>query len=217
MKSIYLTSTILLIFTSLVFSQNSKSDSTQNPVPDYKFSVSTTYLTFMNFGGPEETNTHHVEFHFDYKFTPKDRIGIKVASWELFAPMGIQVWDSLFLNESEFFPGKLKERGTGISYQRMLWKGLFATVEVLPLIKTYYDADKLEIGHGFKLYTTYHLGYHISLFKNRAFIEPQIHCNWWPIDTNAPQSFAVKENKHVNYFLFEPNLYLGININSKKK
>ena len=43
----------------------------------YKFSVGTTWLTFLNFG-KEETNTHHYEFHFGYKLTPKDKIGIKV-------------------------------------------------------------------------------------------------------------------------------------------
>jgi hypothetical protein len=33
------------------------------------------------------------------------------------------------------------------------------------------------------------LGYHISLFKNRIFIEPQIRCQYWPIDIYTPQGF----------------------------
>ena len=43
--------------------------------------------------------------------------------------------------ESEFYPGHVRETGIGITYQRMLWKGLFATVEVLPQFQTYLDLD----------------------------------------------------------------------------
>jgi hypothetical protein len=146
-----------------------------------------------------------------YRLTPKDKIGIKVATWQLFAPMGIQMWDPLFRDESEFYPGKLKEMGIGVTYQRILWKGLFIAAEIYPLRKTYLDENKEEIGNGFKLYTSYHLGYHVPLFKNRLYIEPQFHCNYWPIDTNTPQSFKEMDDKWNNYFLFEPNLYLGIN------
>jgi hypothetical protein len=186
-------------------------NSNKGTAPDYKFSVSTTYLSFLNFG-EEKTNTHMYEFHFGYKITPKDRIGIKVATWSLFAPMGIALWDSLFLNESEFLPGRLRESGIGITYQRILWKGLFTSIEILPLLKTYLDKDNKKIGNGFKLYTSYHLGYHIPLLKNRLFIEPQIHCNYWPIDTKIPPGFKEKERKWNNYFLFEPNLYIGVNL-----
>jgi hypothetical protein len=207
---------IILIFAlsvTLVFSQNlSKRERGTNKgtVPDYKFSVSTPWLTFANFG-PEETNTHHYEFHFGYRITPKDKIGIKVAIWSLFEPMGIP-WGPYLMNESEFYPGRIRETGIGITYQRILWKGLFAAIEILPQLKTYLDEDNKKIGNGFKLYTTYHLGYHIPLFKDRLYIDPQIHCNYWPIDSKGPQGFEEKEIKwSKNYFLFEPNLYIGVN------
>lgn len=179
--------------------------------PVYHFFAHTTYLSFLNFG-EEKTNTHMYEFHFGYAITPRDKIGVKAATWKLFAPMGIPLWDPDFQKESQFFPGKLVERGIGITYQRLLWKGLFAQIEILPLWKTYLDTNDNKIGDGFKLYTTYHAGYHFSLFKNRLYLEPQIHCNYWPIDTKAPQGFQEKENKWNNYFLFEPNLYIGVNL-----
>lgn len=213
MKKILATTLLIATFTTLAFDQataQSEKGNIKYPKPYHKFSVSTTYLIFTNFG-PEKTNTHMCEFHFGYKLTPKDKIGIKVASWELFAPMGIQMWDPLFQKESEFFPDKLSESGIGVTYQRMLWKGLFAAVEILPLWKTYLNENKEKIDDGFKLYTSYHVGYHISFLKNRFFIEPQVHCNYWPIDTKAPQGFEAKERKWSNYFLFEPNLYIGVN------
>lgn len=127
--------------------------------------------------------------------------------------MGILWWDGLLEkldSQTEFYPGYLRETGLGISYQHMLWKGLFATVEVLPPIKTYSNEVNSKIANGFKLYTSYHIGYHVPFFKNRMFIEPQIHCQNWMIDTNTPAQFKELDRKWRNYFLFEPNLYLGV-------
>lgn len=212
MKKLISTTVMIAVFTTLAFSQNStqtERGTTKGAVPYHKFSVSTPWLTFANFG-PEETNTYMCEFHLGYKITPKDRIEIKVASWSLFEPMAIP-WGPHKMQESEAYPGRLEENGIGITYQRLLWKGLFTQIEILPLWKTYLDENKKKIDDGFKLYTSYHLGYHIPLFNNRFYLEPQVHCNYWPIDSKAPQSFQEKESKWNNYFLFEPNLYIGIN------
>jgi hypothetical protein len=213
MKKLISTTLMIAMLATIAFSQNPSQKVRRNAnetVPFYKFSVSTTYLTFDNFG-PEETNVHMYEFHFGYKITSKDVIGIKVATWKLFEPMGIPFWDPLLMKESEFYPGRLRESGIGVTYQHTLWKGLFTSIEILPLLKTYLDENNRKIGNGFKFYTTYHLGYHIPLFKGRLFLEPQIHCNYWPIDTNIPQGFKEKESKWNNYFLFEPNLFIGVN------
>ena len=177
-----------------------------------KFSVGTTYYSFENFG-EEKTNTHHYELHAGYKLTPKDKIGIKAATWKMFAPMGMPMQEQLKFDEENFYSGRLRETGLGVTYQRMLWKGLFATVEILPQLKTYLDSNGEKIGNGFKLYSSYHLGYHFAFFRNRVYVEPQIHCQYWPIDTNTPQSFKDKDREWNNYFLFEPNLYIGFKFN----
>jgi hypothetical protein len=208
MKTLVSTILAIALFATTSFGQNKMKDS--DKLLNYKFSVSTTYLAFANFGA-EETNTHHYEFHFGYNLTSKDKIGFKVATWKLFAPMGMPMKEQLKFDESNFYPGRLSETGLGFIYQRILWKGLFASIEILPLYKTYLDENDNKVDNGFKLYTTYHLGYHIPLFKNRAFLEPQIHCNYWPVDSKGPQGFEEKESKWNNYLLFEPNLYLGIN------
>lgn len=207
------TTLLLAMLLTQAFCQNSDQSiklSKRDSIPDYKFSVGTTFLSFTNFE-TEKTNTQHYELHFRYKFSQKDRIGIKIATWKMFAPMGMPILEQLKFDERNFYPGRLREDGIGITYQRMLWKGLFTTVEIMPQLKTYIDKDRNKIGNGFKLYTSYHLGYHISMLKNRLWIEPQIHCQYWPIDTNTPGSFKEKESKWNNYFLFEPNIYIGIN------
>ena len=193
---------ILILFLELPsFSQNK----------DYKFSISTTYLSFVNFG-EEKTNTQHYELQFKYHLTAKDILGVKVATWKMFAPMGMPIQEQLKFDENNFYPGRLRESGIGISYQRMLWKGLFTAVEVLPQLTTYIDEDENKISNGFKLYSSYHLGYRISFLKNRMYIEPQVHCNYWPVNTNVPAVFKNKESEWNNFFLFEPNLYIGVRL-----
>ena len=182
---------------------------------DLKYRVSFPAIILGNIGkGGERTNTQHIELHVKRELDAKNIVGIKLATWRLFQPMGIQWWDGLLDkidSETEFYPGYLRETGIGISYQRMLWKGLFASVEVLPQYKTYLDLDNKKIANGFKLYTSYHVGYHFAFGKKKQFfIEPQFHTNVWHFDTNTPESFKQLDNKWKSYFLFEPNLYIGI-------
>ncbi len=163
----------------------------------------------------DRTHTQHIELHVKRNLDNKNIVGLKFATWRLFQPMGINWWDGLLDkidSQSEFYPGHVRETGVGITYQRMLWKGLFATVEVLPLFKTYLDEDKEKIDNGFKLYNSYHLGYHLAFGKNKRFyVEPQVHFQHWMFDTNTPDGFKQLNDKWNNYFFFEPNIYLGIN------
>lgn len=212
MKKLFI---ILLTFCALQIVSQSKQDTLVKSKKEYKYRVSFPAIILGNIGkGGERTNTKHIEFHIKRELNDKNIIGIKFATWRLFQPMGIQWWDGLLDkidSQSEFYPGYLKETGLGVSYQRMLWNGLFASIEVLPLYKTYQDENHNKIANGFKLYTSYHIGYHIAFGKKkRIFIEPQIHFQNWVFDTNTPEAFKQLDNKWKSYFLFEPNLYIGI-------
>lgn len=163
----------------------------------------------------DRQNTQMIELHVKRNLDSKNVVGVKFATWRLFQPMGITWWDGLLdklETESEFYPGHVRETGIGISYQRMLWKGLFATVEVLPQFQTYLDLDGNKLGNGFKVYNSYHIGYHIAFGKNkRIFIEPQVHCQHWMFDNTAPEGFKQLDDKWRDYFLLEPNIYVGVN------
>lgn len=206
----------LSLFTFHGFAQQISESSNQSD-NELKYRVSFPAIILSNIGdGGKRTNTQHIELHVKRELDAKNIVGVKFATWRLFQPMGIQWWDGLtdkIDSETEFYPGYLRETGIGISYQRMLWKGLFASVEVLPLYKTYLDLDEKKIANGFKLYNSYHIGYHFAFGKKKQFfIEPQFHCNVWHFDTNTPDSFKQLDNKWDSYFLFEPNLYIGIKI-----
>jgi hypothetical protein len=200
--------TLLLIGSSVCTSAQTKgkNDSTRYK----KYYVSTSYLSFTNWIGVE--NIAMYELFVSYRPTSKDIIGIKAVTWHLYQPLGIPLWDPALLSETdeEWYSGRLRESGIGFRYQRFLWKGMFAALEVVPMHKKFIDENKKKVGTGFRLYTSYHLGYHFSFMKDRVFIEPQLHCNYWPIDSKGPQGFKVKEAKWNNYFLFEPNMYIGM-------
>ncbi|EDP94174.1 hypothetical protein KAOT1_04867, partial [Kordia algicida OT-1] len=204
----------LILFTLHGFAQQVSEQEKYNN-NDLKYRMSFPAIILGNIGkGGERTNTKHIELQVKRELDTKNIIGVKFATWRLFQPMGIQWWDGLtnkIDSKAEFYPGHLRETGIGISYQRMLWKGLFASIEVLPLYKTYLNLGDKKIANGFKLYNSYHVGYHFAFGKKKQFfIEPQFHCNVWHFDTNTPESFKQLDNKWDSYFLFEPNLYIGI-------
>jgi hypothetical protein len=208
---------ILLMFCTLnVFAQSNSPMGTETKVT-HKYRVSLPVITLPQLftkSWDDRTHTQHIELHIKRNLDDKNILGLKLATWRLFQPMGITWWDGLpdkIESESEFYPGHVRASGIGITYQRMLWKGLFATVEVLPQFQTYLDENDKKVGDGFQLYNSYHLGYHIAFGKQkRFFIEPQVHCQHWMFDNNAPEGFRELDDKWRSYFLFEPNLYFGI-------
>jgi hypothetical protein len=121
-----------------------------------------------------------VELHVKRNLDNKNIIGVKFATWRLFQPMGITWWDGVvdkIESGTEYYDGYLRETGIGITYQRMLWKGLFASVEVLPQIQTYTDLDGNKIKNGLLNFTTRFIWatmLHL-VRKNDFFIEPQVH------------------------------------------
>ena len=213
MKNLF--TTLLIFCTISAFAQTSSSEDKESEVA-HKWRVSIPYFVpegLIEDPWDDRTSTRHLELHVKRNLDNKNIIGVKVAYWRLFQPMGITWWDGILdvlETESEFYPGHVREMGVGITYQRMLWKGLFATVEVLPQFQTYTDLNGDKIGNDFKLYTSYHLGYHIAFGKKKHFfIEPQVNCMYWMLDNNAPDGFKQLDDKWRNYFLFEPQIYLG--------
>ena len=207
--------TILLLFcTTSAFAQTNSSESDETDVA-YKWRVSIPYIVpdeIIN-GYGQRTSIQMVELHVKRNLDDKNIVGVKFATWRLFQPMGITWWDGVvdkIDSETEYYDGYLRETGIGITYQRMLWKGLFTAVEVLPQIQTYTDLDGNKIKNGFKVYNSVHLGYHVAFGKKkRMFVEPQVHINQWMFDNNSPAGFKEFDDKYGNFFWFEPNLYFG--------
>ncbi|MCG2589988.1 hypothetical protein [Rhodohalobacter sulfatireducens] len=210
---------IFIVFTLASFSAYAQENSPEGKETEvtHKWRVSIPYIVpdEIIYGYGKRTSIQMVELHVKRKLDNKNIVGVKFATWRLFQPMGITWWDGVvdkIESGSDYYDGYLRETGIGVSYQRMLWKGLFASVEVLPQIQTYTDLDGEKIKNGFKLYNSLHLGYHAAFGKKkRFFIEPQVHINQWMFDNNSPEGFKEFDDKYGNVFLFEPNIYFGFN------
>lgn len=142
MKNLF---TILLLSCTLsALAQKSSPEGTTTEVK-YKYRVSIPYFVpegLIVSSWHDRTSTQHLELHVKRNLDNKNIIGLKFAHFRLFQPMGITWWDGLLdkiESESEYYPGHVRTAGVGITYQRMLWKGLFATAEVLPQFQTYLD------------------------------------------------------------------------------
>ena len=206
--------TLLFLSTLGAFAQTTLKQGKDTEVT-HKWRVSMPYIVpdELIAGYDSRTSIQMVELHVKRNLDNKNIFGIKFVSWRLFQPMGILWWQGLLdkmESGSEYYDGYLRETGVGVSYQRMLWKGLFASIEVVPQIQTYTDLDGNKIKNGFKVYNSYHLGYHFDFGKKKHFfIEPQVHVNQWMFDNNSPEGFKEHDDKYGNVFLFEPNLYIG--------
>jgi hypothetical protein len=208
---------LLFFFAFSAFSQkDSSADSTTEVTSKYRVSIPYFIITDpIGESWDDRQNTQHIEFNVKRNLDNKNIIGVKFATFRLFQPMGI-IWSDGLVDKietkTEYYPGHVRATGLGLTYQRMLWKGLFGTVEVLPQFQTYMDLDGNKLGNGFKLYNSVHLGYHIAFGKKKHFfIEPQIDCKLWTSDNNAPDGFKQLDDKWRNYFLWEPQIYLGWN------
>lgn len=200
---------IFILPITLVFSQYlSKPDSLSNQIKKNDitrrhFIGSSIFVLFNFLPDPPE----YIQLNYGYQFTPKDVLIFEFITWNYDAPLGIPFGES-WEDEEEDFPGYVKDYGIGIGYQRFHWKNLYTTVQANPFLQQYFTPEKDKIQTGFQLFLQLRIGYRVEI-KERWFIEPSFVCNYWPINTNLPESFQILEDEWPNYFLFEPGLHFG--------
>jgi len=67
-----------------------------------------------------------------------------------------------------------------------------------------------KVGKGFIIFNTYRIGYHIKLFKDRAFIEPSLGIAGRPYFTEMPNGFKEKDDTWPKWTP-KPGLHFGFN------
>lgn len=143
-----------------------------------------------------------------YQLDEKNVLFLNGLTWKYSAPLGISFGPD-FESPDEEYPGYVRAFGLGIGYQRFFWKGLYSTVYVTPFAQNFYSNNDKLIDSGFQLFLQLQTGYQINFFKGRLYIKPALSFNYWPVNTNFPESFKQKEKNWPAYFLFEPHLNIG--------
>lgn len=205
-KKILFTGFVLMMACTLhVKAQNAKQDSTYK-----KYFVGSTFLMLGNLIPNDPNPPEFIQLNVGYRITPKNVIFLELKRSRFAFPLGIP-WGESFDAPGENYPGYVRQNVFGLAYNHFWWKGLYTAVHAMNAFQKYYDENNKRIANGYTLFMTYRLGYQIQLFKNRFFIEPSIGLTHWPVKTNTPQSFELKESKWPKYFGFEPGLHFGFN------
>jgi hypothetical protein len=144
-----------------------------------------------------------------YQLDEKNTLFLNGITWKYGAPLAIPMWDPKWESPSENYPGYVRAFGVGVGYQRFIWKGLFASLYATPFLQNFYTSDNELIQSGFQLYLQAQLGYQIDFFKGRFFLKPAVYVNYWPVNTNFPDSFQQKEKNWSKYQPFEAHLNFG--------
>ena len=186
-----------------VFGQSAKQDSTFK-----RFFIGSSLMMLGNLS-PNNTPDFY-QLNFGYRITTKDVVSIEAITWKYAWSLGIPYGKS-FEAPEEKFPGYIREFGFGFAYQRFFWKGLYASIHALNAAQKFMDEDNQNIKNGYQLFMTYRLGYNMSFFKNRFFIEPSICITHRPFHTKMPEDFAQLDDKWSKFFFGEPGLHFGYN------
>jgi len=191
---------LFLLCTLSTQAQNSK-------VEEKKHFIGSTLFMLANFA-PE--SPQYYQLNFGYRISPKNVITLEAITWTYKGPLG-RSYGKDFENPDSDFPGTVQAFGAGLSYKRFIWKDAYLQFHSTALHQNYLDLSKNKIQSGFQLFNTLRAGYQFQLFNKRIFIEPSIACTFWPVNTNLPESFQVKENQFPIFFVGEPGLHFGIN------
>ena len=196
---------LMMECTLQVKAQYAKQDSTYK-----KYFVGSTFLMLGNFIPNDPNTPEFIQLNVGYRITPKNVVFLELKRSRFALPLGIP-WGKSFDAPRENYPGYVRQNVIGLAYNRFWWKGLYTGVHAMNAFQKYYDEDNKKIQNVYTLFMTYRLGYQFKFFKNRFFFEPSIGLTHWPIKTNTPESFELKESKWPEYFGFEPGLHFGFN------
>ncbi len=177
---------------------------------DKKFFVGSTLLMLGNFIPDDPNPPKFIQLNVGYRMTPKDAVFLELKSSIFAWPLGIP-WGKDFDAPGHNYPGHVSQKVIGFAYNRIWWKGVFTGIHAMNAFQKYVNDDQQVFAKGYTLFLTYRLGYQFRFIKDRLFFEPSIGLTHWPIKTNTPQSFELKESKWPKYFGFEPGLHFGFN------
>jgi hypothetical protein len=154
-----------------------------------------------------------VQLNLGYRITGKDVITLEPKTWKYAWPNGIHpFFNKSYGKAEEGFPGYIREYGLSVAYQRFLWEGLYAELNVMPSLQDFVNDNGKKIDNGFQIFNTYRIGYHIKLFKDRFFIQTSIATTHRAYHTTMPYGFKQLDDKWSKFIFGEPGFHFGFNL-----
>ena len=206
-KILWIVLAFVLASSLQVNAQHAEQDSTYK-----KYFVGSTFLMLGNLIPDDPNRPDFIQLNIGYRITPRNVVFLEFKTSKFNWPLGMPWEEIVDEQRAQYnFPGYVRQYVLGVAYNHYWWKGLYTGVHAMNAFQTYRNEDKTKIAKGYTLFMTYRLGYQLKFFKNRFFFEPSIGLTHWPIKTNTPESFKLKEGKWPEYFGYEPGLHFGYN------
>lgn len=205
-KILWIALVLVLASNIQVKAQYAKQDSTYK-----KWFVGTSLFVIMgNFD--RENPPNFAQLDIGYRVTGKDIIRLSPKTWKYAWPNGIHPFlNKAYKKPEEKFPGYVREIGITASYQRFLWKGLYAQLDIMPTWQIFANDNGNKIKEGFQIFNSYRFGYHIKLFKDKFFFQPSICVTHRAYHTELPDGFKQLDDKWSKFIFPEPGLNIGFN------
>jgi hypothetical protein len=204
-KILWLAMTLIMASALQVKAQYAETDSNYK-----KWFVGSTVFLLGNLSTVNPPN--FAQLNVGYRITRKDVITLEPKTWKYAWPNGIHPFaNKSYGKAEEKFPGYVREFGLSVAYQRFLWKGLYAELNVMPTLQNFVNDKGKKIDNGFQIFNTYRVGYHIKLFKDRFFIQPSIAITHRAVHTKLPDGFKQLDDKWSKFVLGEPGFHFGFN------
>jgi hypothetical protein len=204
-KIIFIGLVIFLLTSNQLKSQYDSADNTYR-----KWFAGTSVFLLGNLDKENPPNFAIVQL--GYRLTDKDAFIIAPTTWKYAWPNGIHPFlNDAYKKAEEKFPGEVREYGITLSYQRFIWKGLYAQLDVMPSYQVFANENDKKIDSGFQIFNSYRVGYHIKLFKDRFYIQPSICVTHRAYHTELPNGFKQLDDKWSKFIFPEPGLNIGFN------
>ncbi len=204
MKSLLFALTMLASCPLSLTAQYAAQDSTYT-----KHFVGSTLFMLANLV-PDNNPPDLAYLNIGYRVTGRDVVSLELKTWKYGWPIGIPYGKS-FEAEGERFPGYIREHGVSVNYMRFVRGGLFAQVDVMPAFQTFVNDSGRTIDHGFQLFNTYSVGYHVKLFGDRLFVQPSVAITHRPYQSRMPDAFKQVDDRWPRFFYGQPGLHFGYN------
>lgn len=205
-KILWIGLALMLVCMLQVKAQYTKTDSTYK-----RWFVGTSLFVLLG-NLDTENPPNFAQLDIGYRITGKDIIRLSPKTWKYAWPNGIHPFlNKAYKKPEEKFPGYVREYGITVSYQRFLWKGLYAQLDVMPTWQIFVNENNKKIKDGFQIFNSYRVGYHIKLFKDRFFFQPSICMTHRAYHTELPDGFKQLDDKWSKFIFPEPGLNVGFN------
>jgi hypothetical protein len=206
-KLFFIVAVIIMASTFQLKAQYDEADSTYK-----KWFIGTSL--FVIFGNAFEDTNPPDFFQLDigYRITGKDIVRVSPKTWRYAWPNGIHPFlNDAYKKPEERFPGYIREYGVTLSYQRFVWEGLYAQLDIMPTLQHFVNDNGMKIGDGFQIFNSYRIGYHIKLFNDNFFFQPSICVTHRAYHTQLPDGFKQLDDKWSKFIFPEPGLNIGFN------